>query len=256
MLDEALVFCIKISQKQWIDKLQAGSAWFGAINNYIEEAETSNNNEQGDRFEGVFARCKQNNPIIQLYREKFGDDLEIIPDGEYCLLRRTSSRYLHAFCMYGIKNSDIKQIEDIQFVDGSYRGRFRYEIDSKMYTGFLQDGSDASQVAGYYCSAGHINDAIERSLRAKKCQWRRSVVEYDIDLSSEFIIDPLPHYPELWHKRKDLAYQHETRILVYDGEHNSKGFSLDFDVIPECSGNFAIGELYIEGTAILNIIDN
>ena len=255
MADETLVLCIKISQKQWIEKLQAGSAWFGAINNYIEEAETSNNNEQGDRFEGVFARCKKNDPIIQLYQTQFGEDLEIIHDGKYCLLRRKSSRYLHAFCMYGIKNSDIKQIENVQFVDGVYTGNFHYNIDPKMYSGFLQDGSDASQVAGYYCSAGHINDAVERSLRAKGYQWRRSVVEYDVDLSSEFLIEPLPHYPELWHKRKDLAYQHETRILVYNGDHESKGISLDFDVISESSGNFAIGELYIEGTATLKIIE-
>lgn len=30
--------------KKWTDNLRAGSAWFGKINNYIVQAETSNNN--------------------------------------------------------------------------------------------------------------------------------------------------------------------------------------------------------------------
>ena len=68
MLEENLVICIKISQKKWIDKLRAGSAWFGEINNYIVQAETSNNNEQGDKYEGVFARCKKEFPRLSIFQ--------------------------------------------------------------------------------------------------------------------------------------------------------------------------------------------
>lgn len=59
MQDERLVICIKISQKKWIEELQKGSAWFGAINNYIVKAEETNNNEQGDKYEGVFCAVQK-----------------------------------------------------------------------------------------------------------------------------------------------------------------------------------------------------
>lgn len=35
------------------------TAWFGAIDGYIEEAIKTGNNEQGDKYEGVFARVKR-----------------------------------------------------------------------------------------------------------------------------------------------------------------------------------------------------
>ena len=63
-----LVLCMKISQQKWIEKLQNGEAWFGAINEYIKKAEESGNNEQGDKYEGVFARCRKDSAIIVKYQ--------------------------------------------------------------------------------------------------------------------------------------------------------------------------------------------
>lgn len=63
MQDEKLVLCIKISQKKWIEKLQAGSAWLCVINNYVVQAETSNYNEQGDKYEGFFHGVKKITPL-------------------------------------------------------------------------------------------------------------------------------------------------------------------------------------------------
>lgn len=251
MLDEKLVFCLKISQKQWIEKLSGGSAWFGLIDNYIKQAEETDNNEQGDRYEGVFARCRRTSNLVERYQSIFGGDIEIIDDDEFCFLRRKTSRYMHAFCMYGIKNTDLKVIGDIELVDGEYKGKYHYDIDTKMYEGFLQDGNDKSQVAGYYCSAGHINEAIEKALKIRGYRWKRDMVKYDVDLRQEFFIEPLPDYPELWHKRKELSYQHETRFLLYDVDSKNKGISIDFEAISRNSGNFAIGQLYFEGTAVL-----
>lgn len=254
MLDEKVVFCLKISQQQWIEKLSGGSAWFGLIDNYIKQAEETGNNEQGDRYEGVFARCKRTSNLVEQYMLKFGDDLEIIDDGEFCFLRRKSSRYKCAFCMYGIKNTDLSIIGDVEEIDGVYKGKFHYDIDTKMYEGFLQDGSEKNQVSGYYCSAGHINEAIEKALESYGYKWKRNMVVYDIDLEQEFLIEPLPDYPELWHKRKDLSYQHETRFLLYDVYSQNKGVCIEFEPISDHSGNVAIGELYFEGSAIFERI--
>lgn len=255
MQDERLVICIKISQKEWIEKLQKGSAWFGAINNYIVKAEETNNNEQGDKYEGVFARCKKGNPIITEQLSRLGNDLEIIEDGEYCLLRRKSSRYVCAFCMYGIKNTDLTPIGEIEDINGELIGKFHYDIEPKMYSSFLQDGSNPSEVAGFYTSSGHIIDAIELSLQKEGYKWIRNMVQYDIDISGEFFIEPKDNYPELFHKRIDLEYQHEVRILILNTTPGREGISISYRPVSVQSGNFALGELYLEGTAIFKQIE-
>ena len=45
------------------------------------QAETSNNNEQGDKYEGVFARCKKDSHLVGECHNLLGDDLEVIGDG-------------------------------------------------------------------------------------------------------------------------------------------------------------------------------
>lgn len=248
-MEEKLAFCIKISQYQWIEKFKNGSAWFGAINNYIEKAENSDNNEQGDKFEGVFARCKKGSPFISQYQNLFGCDLEIIDDNEHCFLRRKSSRQIYAFCMYGIKNTDLIPVGEINDCNGVLIGSFHYDIEPKMYSSFLQDGTDPSHVAGFYCSSGHIIDALETSLRKARYDWRRKIIQYDIDITEEFFIPPGPDYPELFHKRKELCYQHEVRITLLNAPLGKKGITIHFKPISENSGNIAFGQLYLEGTA-------
>ncbi len=248
MIDEHLTLCLKISQPDWIEKLKNGEAWFGKINNYIEEAEKNNNNEQGDRFEGVFARCKRASELIGRYSNLLGDDLEIVDDGDYCFLRRKSSRLLKALCMYGIKNSDLQIIEIINDSETNPFVKFRYDIDERMYNNFLQDGSSPSEVAGFYASAGHFNEAIENSLYKNGYFWKRAMIQYDIDVTAEFCIDISDDYPELWHKRCDLCYQHESRIIVYDFNDEVKGLKIHFSPVGLNSGNCAMGALYIEGT--------
>lgn len=254
MQDERLVICIKISQKKWIEELQKGSAWFGAINNYIVKAEETNNNEQGDKYEGVFARCKKVDPIVMEQRNRLGDDLEIIDDGEYCFLRRKSSRNACAFCMYGIKNTDLTPIGEIDDINGELIGKFHYDIEPRMYSSFLQDGSSPSEVAGFYSSSGHIIDAIESSLQKERYKWIRKMVQYDIDISKEFFIEPKQDYPELFHKRIDLEYQHEVRIIILGATPGTKGIGVSYQPVSVQSGNFALGELYLEGTAIFKRI--
>lgn len=250
--EEKLILCLKISQQKWIERLAAGYAWFGSIDGYIKKAEKDGNNEQGDKYEGLFARCSLNSPIIINEKKKFGDDLEIIHDGDYCMLRRKSCRDALAFCVYGIKDTDVTLIGPPYLDDnGRLLSKFKYDINHKMYDGFLQDGSSISDVSGFYCSAGHLNESIEKALYNTRHKWKRSMIMYDVDLSKEFFIEPGPGFPELMHKRIDLAYQHESRILIIGHYPVSNGVELHFEPINLNSGNFALGKLYIEGTAIL-----
>ena len=76
------------------------------------------------------------------------------------------------------------------------------------------------------------------------------MVRYDIDISSEFFIEPKDNYPELFHKRTDLEYQHEVRILILNTALGREGISVSYQPVSVQSGNFALGELYLEGTAI------
>ena len=247
---DSLALCLKISQPKWIKKLSEGSAWFGKIDGYIKKAIETNNDDQGDRYEGVFARLHKKSLDIDKYKVSLGDDLEIIEDVDYCFLRRKSSRVQKAFCMYGIRLSDLTII-DVYNPDSKVpKGKFRCNIDAKMYNGFLQDGGKAVDVAGFYCSAGHLHEALEKALSAKGYRWKRDMIQYDIDLNKEFVIEPTDGYPELWHKRKDLSYQHESRIIIYDNN-EIDGIELEYDQLKKNSGNWAMGELYLEGEATL-----
>lgn len=248
MFEDRLAICLKISQPVWIEKLRNGEAWFGKIDNYIKQAEENNNNEQGDKFEGVFARCKRTSLLVHECIETLGDDLEIINDEDYCYLRRKSCRLLKAFCLYGIRNSDLEITGVLEENDITPKVKFHYDIAPKMYNDFLQDGSSPSEVAGLYASAGHINEAIEKTLNTGNYRWKRNVIKYDIDITSEFCLDISDDYPELWHKRKDLSYQHESRIVIYDFDDSVKGLIIKYNPVGIHSANCAKGQLYLEGT--------
>ena len=56
---------VKIAEDKWAEKLKDGCAWFGTINGYIKKAEEEHNDEQGDKYEGVFARLKKGSPVIE-----------------------------------------------------------------------------------------------------------------------------------------------------------------------------------------------
>lgn len=56
--------CMKVSEKQWIESLQNGTACFNPVDVFIKKAERNGNNEQGDRYEGVFARLHTNDKRV------------------------------------------------------------------------------------------------------------------------------------------------------------------------------------------------
>lgn len=96
---------------------------------------------------------------------------------------------------------------------------------------------------------------IELSLQKEGYKWIRNMVQYDIDISGEFFIEPKDNYPELFHKRIDLEYQHEVRVLILNTTPGREGISISYRPVSVQSGNFALGELYLEGTAIFKQIE-
>lgn len=106
--DDTLYFCLKIGKEKWVKELHKGSICFSLVDSFIKQGESTDNQEQGDPFEGVFARIERNDERINIEKQRLGEDLEIIEDGEYVMLRRKSARSIPVFCAYGIYSDDIK----------------------------------------------------------------------------------------------------------------------------------------------------
>ena len=82
----------KFGHWKWIKRLSEGHINFACGGSYIKQANRDGNNEQGDKYEGVFARLQSNDPLVEHMRDLLGDDLESIDDGSYVLLRRQSAK--------------------------------------------------------------------------------------------------------------------------------------------------------------------
>lgn len=203
---------MKIGEEKWIKKLENGSACFSPINDYIEQGEKGNNNEQGDKYEGVFARLKKNDTKIHDMEDRLKDDLEEIEDGEYILLRRKSSRTVPVFCLYGFYKEDAQMIEL-----SSNNVKLELVPSSKMYNEFLNgvSSTEEKKVAWtLFFSLGHLQQNIQTALDNKHVNYRFAKVQYDLFDGDEFFIEPTSDYPELTHKAKRLSYQKEIRWVL------------------------------------------
>lgn len=254
-----IVLCMKVNEEKWIRKLKGGQAYFNFVEKFIEKAEKEGNNEQGDKYEGVFARIKKNDVRLTELRERFKDDLEVISDSDHVMLRRKSSRNIRIFCMYGIRKNELKiDAESVREVDGEYYGVADYCCSSKMYSGFL-NGND---VWGFYASTGHFCDAIERALDGENLQYRKTLIQYDIDLNKEFYIEPDDDYEELNHKRSDLKYQHEIRYKLLSRSNaislinsSEEGYTLEYQALPDNSCGIVPGKLKMQFRCKIGLLE-
>ena len=249
MENTEIFLCLKINKQKWINALKDGVVCFNPVDVFIKKAEETGNNEQGDKFEGIFARLRNDDPRVEKIKKQFSSDIETIEDGEFTMFRRPSSRLVPVFCMYGIKKEDLVFDENSIFEkNGETFTNVSYSISDKMYTGFLDDdGIFNEDTWGYYCSAGHFQDSLEEGLRGKKLHFEKVLIKYDIDLNREFYIMPTDDYRELWHKRKDLEYQQEVRYLL------SKSLTSDKILVPykplsAHSSGVASGAIYMNIT--------
>lgn len=214
-----VVLFVKVSQKQWVESLRNGTVCFNPVDIFIKKAELENNNEQGDKYEGVFARLKTSDELVNKLKIRFGEDLEIIPDVDHVLLRRKSARKVPIFCIYGVRKNELEPIKNsVHKVDGEYFCTVIYHFPQKIYDGFL----GINDVWGFYASSGHFLSAIEKVFIKNKLNCKKAIVNYDIDLDKEFYFEPDDEYSELIHKRKDLSYQHEIRYRLLDFPQNQQ----------------------------------
>lgn len=244
--------CMKVSEKRWIESLRRGQACFNPVETFITKAEIGGNNEQGDKYEGIFARIKANDARLTKLRKRFDDDLEeIIDEDGYVLLRRISSRKVPIFCAYGIKKDELKIRENsVQEEAGEYKCMVDYYFPDKIYNGFL----DCTDVWGFYASSGHFFAALEEALDKNHLSYAKAVISYDIDPTKEFYFEPDSDYSELNHKRKDLEYQHEIRYRLLSFPRNEK-YLLDYAPLSEYSCGIAPGALRLEMHCICEPLD-
>lgn len=67
---------LKVGENQWMKKLFDGQLSFSCAQAYINQGIQTNNQEQGDPDEGIFAQLFVGNPLIAQMQELLGDDLE------------------------------------------------------------------------------------------------------------------------------------------------------------------------------------
>ena len=245
--------CMKVSEKQWIESLRNGTVCFNPIEVFIKKAEKNGNNEQGDRYEGIFARLQTNDRRIGELKIRFGDDLEIIPENNnYVLLRRKSSRKIPIFCMYGVRRDELELQEDsVHKENGKYIGTVVYDFPTRIYNGFL----NSSDVWGFYASSGHFCVALEKALGDNNLTYGKAVINYDIELDKEFYFEPTENYSELIHKRKELEYQHEIRYILPFSPRDEK-YLLKYAPLAENSCGIARGELKLEMRCICKPLED
>lgn len=243
--------CMKVGKKRWIESLRNGKACFNPVDRFIKQAERDGNNEQGDKYEGIFARIKANDVQLVKLRTRYGEDLEEIDEDGYVLLRRKSSRKVPIFCTYGIRKDELKIRENsIQEEADEYKCTVDYDFPDKIYNGFL----DCADVWGFYASSGHFCAALEEALDKKHLSYTKAVISYDIDPSKEFFFEPDSDYSELNHKRKDLEYQHEIRYRLLGFPRDEK-YLLDYVPLSEHSCGIAPGALRLEMHCICEPLD-
>ncbi len=208
---------MKIGEEKWIKKLYDGEVCFSPVGDFIVEGETTGNNEQGDKYEGVFARLKKDNPLIRKMNETLGDDLEKILDGDYVLLRRKSCKEVPVLCLYGMYKEDAEEIERKMLKDGTVQSTLQFQLSNKMYDEFLNaDLTNDEKIEPWSMgmSLGHFQIAIEKELDKRGIQHKAVKINYDLSDTEEFFIEPTNNYDELAHKSDRLNYQKEIRWIL------------------------------------------
>ncbi len=214
-MGKEIILDLKINKEVWINKLKAGSICFNRVGYFIEKGEQSKNGEQGDRFEGVFARLPKNDPRIEEFKVSLGKDLEVIDDDSHVFLRRLSVKDIPIFCMFGVKKEELEPLsEPSTYADGQLHMRAKYLFPPRMYDEFLDEKKNGEVICGFFASPDHLESEIERKLKSEGKYFDKRLVAYDIDLTQEFVFPLDDSYSELFHKRNDFDYQHEIRYVL------------------------------------------
>lgn len=214
----------RFSEQRWINAIINGELSFSCAGAYVRQAMHTDNDIQGDRYEGIFARLENDDKRIQLMKTQLGDDLKIIPDGDYTLLKRKSAMLKPIFCLYGYKAIDA--LSDAGEIHQLGKTTIRHEFDPNMYSGFSGDWKN-NVIADDYrftiliMEPKPLVDRIDTAFRNYGIPHIKGIVDYKLREGKTFFIEPTPLYKELFCKDPKYAYQYETRICLHKNTFSS-----------------------------------
>lgn len=247
----------KFGKYKWMKKLSNGELSFSCTGNFINEAIKTGNNIQGDAFEGVFARLKNNDIKIEQMKEKLKDDLEILEDTEpYVLLRRKSSKYKPIFCLYSYTYDDIYNECDNPKVGANL---VKHKFHDDMYSGFAESLSIKNVLSPDEQFTQVVFSKSEDFLNRLKCAilsqdhiFKISRVNYTEFEQEEFFIEPSATYNELFYKFPKYKGQHEARICLLDMDFNdySERYSLNIGTLSDDECKIEHTPFYFVSTVI------
>lgn len=208
------IMLYKFNESRWINKILNGELSFSCAGAYIHQAKQTHNYIQGDEFEGVFARLQNNNPKIQEMKNKLGKDLEILPDNNYCFLRRKSAKLKPIFCFFSYTAEDALHDKQPGKIG---KQRVRLNFDQRMFNGFAPSSirnviSNSHMFTLVYLSPRSFIERIKCFLLSNP--YKMDQIEYISLNNEEFFIEPTDEYNELFYKSKTYCYQHEARICL------------------------------------------
>ena len=252
--DSQILFGMKFSEKRWLESLRNGTVCFSPVGDFIRQGQITGNNEQGDKYEGIFARLRRDDSRIAEMANLLKDDLQIIDDGGYFLLRRKSCYTVPVFCIYGGYPEDGRILVRNELPNGDYKTTIAF-IPSKRFNNFNTSTSEGNNADSWYMgfSIGHMEGAINHELDTNNVKYNFRKVRYEIPDEGEFFIFPDPDYPELMYKTKHFSYQKESRWILWD-VHQTDKYLLKYQSMSQRSVNISNGNVVIYLTC--NIKDN
>jgi len=213
--DDHSLFLLKVGAKKWLTKLKSGELSFSCPGQYVRIAKLEGNMEQGDLYEAVFARLKKNDPRVIECENRFGNDLEVIPDGEYVLLRRKSSLFVPTFCFYSYRGFDV-----LDNVSAPGKQTITHYFDERIFSGFTNDKaknviSPGSSPAALILHAFPFRIQVADALIRNGLSFDIRHINYSAFEEDVFFIEPTNKREELFYKFPKYSYQKEARIVLH-----------------------------------------
>ncbi|MCT1389830.1 hypothetical protein M4D76_16160 [Peribacillus frigoritolerans] len=256
--EENSLILFKFGATKWMKSLKDGKVSFSCPGQYINIAKDTGNSEQGDLYEGVFARVKETDPRIEQCRGKLGEDLEILPDGDFVLLRRKSTYFIPTFCFYSFRGLDL-----LQNVTQPGLQQVRHDFDERMYSGFSSNAvlnvhpDDAP--ATLIIQARPFYEQIMQSIRREGFGIEISHINYTLFENEEFYIEPTDQRKELFYKFPQYSYQREARILLHGLKINNlnERYTLNIGPLSDEDAPLVAGiKMYFEVSADIEELDS
>lgn len=213
------IVLFRFSEQRWIDAIIKGELSFSCAKAFVKQAIDTNNEIQGDKYEGTFARLYPDDRRISEMKELLRNDLEMIFEGDFVLLRRRSAMFKPIFCFYAYKAIDaLDNIADDAVIGENI---IRHNFDSRMFSGFANGNWNCNVVADdrrftiLTLQPNYFINRIKFWTKYNNISYVMKPVDYEQQATETFFIEPTEQYEELFCKRPRYAYQYECRICLH-----------------------------------------